>query len=63
MTEAVGPHQYGVQTKDGANCMIKKIQLASEMDKQRVLVALDIKAAFQHISRKSTIRAIQNKDH
>ena len=42
--QAVGPHQYGVSTKDGANCMIKKIQVAAELDKHRILVALDIKA-------------------
>ena len=61
--KAVGPHQYGVSTKDGANVMIKKIQVAAEMDTQRVLVALDIKAAFQNISRKAMINAIAAHDH
>lgn len=60
--EAVGPHQYGVGAKDGANCLIKTIQCATEADHDRVLVALDLKAAFQHVSRKAMLWASQGKD-
>ena len=62
MREAVGPHQFGVGAKDGANCLIKTIQCAAEADHDRVLVALYLKAAFQHVSRKAMLWAIQAKD-
>ena len=36
---------------DGANTMIKIVQYLAEADPIRVLVALDLKAAFQNVSR------------
>lgn len=61
MKQAVGPHLFGVGAKDGANCLIKTIQCAAEADHDRVLVALELKAAFQNVSRKAMLRAIQEK--
>ena len=43
---AAGPLQHGVGCKDGANKMIKSIQYIAEANPSRVLVALDLKAAF-----------------
>ena len=60
--ETVGPHQFGVGAKGGANCLIKTMQCAPEAEHDRVLVALDLKAAFQNVSRKAMLMAIQEKD-
>ena len=43
-----GPLQYGVGRPDGANTMINTIQYLAEADSSRVLVAPDLKAAFQN---------------
>ena len=45
--------QYGVGRPDGANTMIKTIQYLAEADPTRVLVALDLNAAFQNGSRRA----------
>ena len=42
--------------------MIKTIQCAAEAEHDRVLVALDLKAAFQNVSRKARLRASHEKD-
>ena len=51
VAKCAGPLQYGVGRPDGANTMIKTIQYLAEADNSRVLVALDLKAAFQNVSR------------
>ena len=48
---AAGPLQHGVGCQDGANKMIKSSQCFAEADQSLVLVALDLKAAFQNVSR------------
>ena len=40
--------QYGVGRADGANTMIKTIQYLAEPNSSRVLVAVDLNAAFQN---------------
>ena len=62
VTTAVGDLQCGVGAKDGASRMIKTIQQRAEVDHDRVLVALDIRAAFQNISRKAIIDALNATD-
>ena len=62
VTTAVGTLQYGVGAKDGASRMIKTIQQRAEDDHDRVLLALDVRAAFQNISRKAIIDALTNAD-
>ena len=47
---AAGPLQHCVGCQDGANKMIKSIQYFAEAERSRVLVALDLKAAFQNVS-------------
>ena len=42
--------------------MIKSIQYFAEADQSRVLVALDLKAAFQNVSRRSMLRSLGNHD-
>ena len=49
VAKCAGPLQYGVGRPDGANTMIKTIQYLAEADTSRVLVALDLKAAFQNV--------------
>ena len=51
VAKCAGPLQYGVGRPDGANTMIKTIQYLAEADNSRVLVVLDLKAAFQNVSR------------
>ena len=46
---------------DGANTMVKTIQYLVEADPSRVLVALDLKAAFQHVSRRAMLFSIEQK--
>ena len=48
VTTAVGDLQHGVGAKDGASRMIKTIQQRAEVDHERVLLALDVRAAFQN---------------
>ena len=62
VTKCAGPFQYGVGRPDGANTMIKTIQYLAEADNSRVLVALDLKAAFQNVSRRAMIRSIAQTD-
>ena len=50
VAKCAGPLQYGVRRPDGANTMIKTIQYLAEADNSRVLVALDLKAAFQNVT-------------
>ena len=59
---AAGALQYGVGSADGANKMIKSIQYFAEADQSRMLVALDPKAAFQNVSRRSMLRSLGNHD-
>ena len=62
VAKCAGPLQYGVGRPDGANTMIKTIQYLAEADTSRVLVALDLKAAFQNVSRKSMLYSIEQTD-
>ena len=55
VAKCAGPFQYGVGRPDGANTMIKTIQYLAEADNSRVLVALDLKAAFQNVSRRAML--------
>ena len=57
VAKCAGPLQYGVGRPDGANTMIKTIQYLAEADNSRVLVALDLKAAFQNVSRRAMLRS------
>ena len=59
---AAGPLQHGVGCKDGANKMIKSIQYFAEADPSRVLVALDLKAAFQNVSRRHMLHSLRQHD-
>ena len=42
--------------------MIKTIQYLAEADNSRVLVALDLKAAFQNVSRRAMLYSIAQTD-
>ena len=42
--------------------MIKTIQYLAEADTSRVLVALDLKAAFQNVSRRAMLHSIEQTD-
>ena len=57
-----GPLQHGVGRPNGANTMIKTIQFLAEVDPSRVLVALDLKAAFQNVSRRAMLFSIEQND-
>ena len=54
--------QYGVGRPDGANTMIKTIQYLAEAENSRVLVALDLKAAFQNVSRRAMLYSVAQTD-
>ena len=60
--KCAGPLQNGVGRRDGANTMIKTIQHLAEADTSRVLVALDLKAAFQNVSRSAMLHSIAQTD-
>ena len=62
VAKCAGPLQYGVGRPDGANTMIKTIQYLAEADNSRVLVALDLKAAFQNVSRREMLYSIAQTD-
>ena len=62
VAKCAGPYQYGVGRPDGANTMIKTIQYLAEADNSRVLVALDLKAAFQNVSRRAMLYSIAQTD-
>ena len=62
VAKCAGPLQYGVGRPDGANTMIKTIQHLAEADNSRVLVALDLKAAFQNVSRRAMLHSIAQTD-
>ena len=51
----------GVGRVDGA-CMIKTIQYVAEAASSRVLVALNLKAAFQKVSRRAMPHGIEQSD-
>ena len=58
VAKCAGLLQYGVGRPDGANTMIKTIQYLAEADDSRVLVALDLKAAFPNVSRRAMLYSI-----
>ena len=58
VAKCAGPLQYGVGRPDGANTMMKTIQYLAEADNSRVLVALDLKAAFQNVSHRAMLYSI-----
>ena len=60
--KCAGPLQCGVGRPDGANLMIKTIQYLAVADSSRVLVALDLKAAFQNVSRGAMLYSIAQTD-
>ena len=60
--EAAGALQHGVGCKDGANKVIKSIQYFAEADQSRVLVALNLKAAVQDVSRRSMLHSLGQHD-
>ena len=62
VAKCAGPLQYGVGRPDGANTMIKTIQYLAQADTSRVLVALDLKAAFQNVSRRAIMYSIEQSD-
>ena len=62
VAKCAGPLQYGVGRPDGANTMIKTIQYLAEADNSRVLIALDLKAAFQNVSRRAMLYSIAQTD-
>ena len=62
LAKCAGPLQYGVGRPDGANTTIKTIQNLAEADHSRVLVALDLKAAFQNVSRRAMLCSIAQTD-
>ena len=62
VAKCAGPFQHGVGRPDGANTMIKTIQYLAEADNSRVLVALDLKAAFQNVSRRAMLRSMAQTD-
>ena len=52
----------GVGRPKGASTMIKTIQYLAAADSSRVLVTLDLKAAFQNVSRRAMLHSIQQSD-
>ena len=60
--EAAGALQHGVGCQDGANKMCKSIQYFAEADTTRVLVALDLKAAFHDVSRSAMMFSLGQHD-
>ena len=62
VAKCAGPLQHGVGRPDGANTMIKTIQYLAEADNSRVLVALDLEAAFQNVSRRAMLYSIAQTD-
>ena len=59
---AAGTLKHRVGCRDGANKMIKYIQYSAEADLSRVLVALDHKAAFHNVSRRSMLCSLEEHD-
>ena len=59
---ATGMLQHGVGCQDGANKMIKSKQYFDEADTTRVLVALDLKVAFQNVSRRAVMFSLGQHD-
>ena len=62
VAKCAGPLQYGVGRPESANTMIKTIQYLADADNSRVLVALDLKAAFQNVSRRAMLYSIAQTD-
>ena len=62
VAKCAGPLQCGVGRPDGANTMIKTVQYLAEADNSRVFVALDLKAAFQNVSRSAMLYSIAQTD-
>ena len=62
VAKCAGPLQHGVGRPDGANTMIKTIQYLAEADPSRVLCALDLKTAFQNVSRRAMLFSIEQND-
>ena len=62
VAKCAGPLQRGVGRPDGANTMIKTIQYLAEAEPSRILVALDLKAAFQNVSRRAMLYSIEQND-
>ena len=57
-----GPLQRGVGCPRGANKMVKTITYFAEADPSRVFFALDLKAAFQIVSRRAMLHNIEQPD-
>ena len=62
VAKCAGPLQYDVGRPDGANTMIKTIHYLADADPTRVLVTLDLKAAFQNVSRRAMLNSIEYTD-
>ena len=62
VAKCAGLLQYEVGRPDGANTMIKTNQYFAEADTSRVFNALDLKAAFQNVSRRAMLYSIEQTD-
>ena len=62
VAKCAGTLQCSVGRPDGANTMIKTIQYLAEADSSRVLVALDLKAAFENVARRAMPHSIEQSD-
>ena len=62
VAKCAGPLQYDVGRPDGANIMVKTIRYLAEADPTPVLVALDLKVAFQNVPRRAMLHSIEQTD-
>ena len=62
VAKCAGSIQYGVGRSDGANTMIRTTHYLAEADPTGVLVALDLEAAFQNVSRRAMLNSMEHTD-
>ena len=62
VSDAVGPHQYGVGRKGGAELLIKKLEAQAEVRPGAAFIKADVKAAFQRLLRSKAFDAVTRKD-
>ena len=62
VAEAVGKHQYGVGRKGGVEVLVKLLEAQAEVRPTAAFLKVDVKAAFQRVSRDVAFREMEAHD-
>ena len=55
------PFQYGLSTCAGTEALVRLLRVATEMDPRATVLSIDAVGAFDHVSRRAMLAALQQR--